>query len=356
MASDLLILPLRLIRSAPGQKAEAKLVNSFHWECSQGRAEMRGHEVACLPGETGLHMGQSQRRASPFLAKSVLSAYFSTGLGGAYAVSVAPMALVLPAITSSKRFVRPTDEVPRRLDSGRVSVDYKSYTNGQRHASVTGTVSLRPRLQGCQQRQSKSSPTESQNRRKSAMVLGCMGKVSRDDSSHKMASPYLLWATQPAAKKRPLTTSDSRDRQSVNLENPTDYHLSVLFLEWAGSRASWVLTSGVLGVVCLSTALRSCTCFGRPRGRTTRFGQTVDGRWVRRHFTLTLAHSRPPADFAGSGPVLVCGRDSVLGFPFGGKLCGVARSEKDARRPNMENRLHCDNGEGVAGPSLPLTH
>ena len=135
MASDLLILPLRLIRSAPGQKAEAKLVNSFHWECSQGRAAMRGHEVACLPGETGLHMGQSQRRASPFLAKSVLSAYFTTGLGGAYAVSVAPMALVLPAITSRKRFVRPTDEVPRRLDSGRVSVDYKSYTNGQLHAS-----------------------------------------------------------------------------------------------------------------------------------------------------------------------------------------------------------------------------
>jgi len=117
MASDMLILPLRLIRSAPGQKAEAKLVNSFHRECSQGRAEMRGHEVACLPGEAGLHMGQSQRRASPFLAKSVLSAYFPTGLGGAYAVSVAPMALVLPAITSCEWFVRPTDEVSRRPGS-----------------------------------------------------------------------------------------------------------------------------------------------------------------------------------------------------------------------------------------------
>ena len=56
-----------------GQKAEAKLVNSFHRERSQGPAEMRGREVASLPGESGLHMAQSQGRASPFLAKSVLS-------------------------------------------------------------------------------------------------------------------------------------------------------------------------------------------------------------------------------------------------------------------------------------------
>ena len=74
----MLYLPLRLIRSAPGQKAEAKLVNSFHRERSQGRAEMRGREVASLPGESGLHMGQSQGRASPFLAKSVLSANIET--------------------------------------------------------------------------------------------------------------------------------------------------------------------------------------------------------------------------------------------------------------------------------------
>src|SRR5437660_1607412 len=134
MANVMLYLPLRLIRSAPGQKAEAKLVNWFHRERSQGRAEMHGHEVACLSGGTGLHMGQSQRRASPFLAKSVLSAYFSTGLGVAYAVSGAPLALVLHAVTFRRRFVHPTDEIPRRPGLGRVSVDYKSYTKGQRQA------------------------------------------------------------------------------------------------------------------------------------------------------------------------------------------------------------------------------
>src|SRR5258708_40113758 len=114
MASDMLILPLRLIRSAPGQKAEAKLVNSFHRESSQGRAEMHGHEVACLPGEAGLHMGQRPRRASPFPAQSVLSAYFPTGLGEACAVSAPPMALGLPAIPSCQWFVCPPPEVSRR--------------------------------------------------------------------------------------------------------------------------------------------------------------------------------------------------------------------------------------------------
>src|SRR5256885_8404189 len=98
MASDMLILPLRLIRSAPGQKAEAKLVNLFHRECSQGRAAMHGHEVACLPGGAGVHMGHSQIRASPFPGEARLSAYFPTGLGGVDSVSLPSMALELPAI------------------------------------------------------------------------------------------------------------------------------------------------------------------------------------------------------------------------------------------------------------------
>src|SRR5258708_21636061 len=94
MANVMLYLPLRLIRSVPGQKAEAKLVNSFHRERSQGRAAMRGHEVASLPGEAGLPLGQSQRRTSVFLVKSVLSAPYSTGRVSAYAVSRAPLRFV----------------------------------------------------------------------------------------------------------------------------------------------------------------------------------------------------------------------------------------------------------------------
>jgi len=132
-------------------------VNSFHRECSQGRAVMRGREVASLPGEAGLRMGQSQGRASPFLAKSVLSAYSSTGLVAAYAVSGAPLALVLHAITSCAWFVPPTDEVPRRLGPGRVSFDYKSYTKGQGYASLMGRAFPRPHLKGCQQRQSRGT-------------------------------------------------------------------------------------------------------------------------------------------------------------------------------------------------------
>ncbi len=186
MANVMLYLPLRLIRSAPGQKAEAKLVNWFHRERSQGRAAMRGHEVASLSGETGLHMGQSHGRASPFLAKSVLSASFSTGLGAAYAVSGASVAFVLPAITSRKWFVRPTDEVSRRPGFDRVSVGYKSHTKGQRDASVTGTGFPRPRLKRCQQRQSRGAPcrfggivgSERQNLRVPRGPVRFMGQVS----------------------------------------------------------------------------------------------------------------------------------------------------------------------------------
>lgn len=135
-------------------------MNRFHRECSQEWAERLIHEVAYLPGGTGLHMGQSHGRASPFLAKSVLSAYFSTGLGVAFAVSDIPMARALPAITSRKRFVPPTDEVPRRLglsSLSQVSVDYKSHTKGQRHASETRRAFPPPRLKGCQQRQSRGA-------------------------------------------------------------------------------------------------------------------------------------------------------------------------------------------------------
>ena len=182
----MLILPLRLIQSVLSQKAEAKLVNSFHRESSQGRAVMRGHEVASLPGEAGLRMGRNQGRASPFLAKSVLSAYFSTGLVAAYTVSGAPLVLVLHAITSGKWIVPPTDEVPRRLGSCRVNLDYKSHTKGRGHASLMGRVFPPPHLKGCQQRQSRGAPcrlpdrvcSERQNLRVPCGPVRFMGQVS----------------------------------------------------------------------------------------------------------------------------------------------------------------------------------
>ena len=184
---DMLYLHLRLIQSALGQKAEAKPLGLTQRERSQERAAMRVHEVACLPGKTGLPLGQSQERASPFLAKFDQSAYFATGRAAADAVSGALMTLVLPAATSGTWFVRFTDEVPRRLVSkGRVNHSYKSHTKGCGHASETGRVSPQPRLKGCQQRQSRglrvrlaaSACSERQNLRVPRGPLRFMGPVS----------------------------------------------------------------------------------------------------------------------------------------------------------------------------------
>src|SRR2546422_1204355 len=185
---DMLYLHLRLIQSALGQKAEAKPVGlTTHRERSQGRAAMRGHDVASLPGEMGPPLGQSQERASLFLAKFDRSASFATGRDAAHAVSGAPMALVLPATTSRAQYVRFTDEVPRRLvPRGRVSLGYKSHTKGRGHASETGTAFPRPRLKGCQQRQSRGARlrlaggacSERQNLRVPPGPLRFMGPVS----------------------------------------------------------------------------------------------------------------------------------------------------------------------------------
>ena len=162
-------------------------MGSTHRERSQGRAAMRGHEVACLPGVMGPPLGQSHERASPFLAKFVLSASFATGRDAAQAVSGAPMALVLPATTSRTQYVRFTDEVLRRPAlSGSVSLGYKSHTKSWGHASETGTAFPRPRLKGCQQRQSRGasvrhagySCSERQNLRVPRGPLGFMGPVS----------------------------------------------------------------------------------------------------------------------------------------------------------------------------------
>ena len=213
MATDMLCLIFRLTRSAPGQKAEAKPVGN-HRERSQDRPVMDGHEVACFPGEMGLPLGQSQERASPFLAKFDLSASFATGRDAVYAVSGAPLALVVQAATSRVTYVRFTDEVPRCPVLGRVSPGYKSHTKGQGHASETGTAFPRPRPKGCQQRQSRglrlrlaaSACSERQNLRVPPGPLRSMGPVSpataatkwRDGtSSCQLAGPLSNSPLQP---------------------------------------------------------------------------------------------------------------------------------------------------------------
>ena len=158
MASELLILPLRQILSVQDVKVEAKPAAQSRWESSQGRAVMRVHEVACLPSSAGLHLGWSQDRASPYWAKIDLSAYLETGRADAYTDSGVLVALVMRAITCSKRNDRRTDEVPRCPGSHRIKVSeaYKSETKWLADASETRMVTLQPRLKGCRQRQSRS--------------------------------------------------------------------------------------------------------------------------------------------------------------------------------------------------------
>ena len=189
----MLYLHLRLIQSALGQKVEAEPVGN-HRGRSQRRAAMHGDEVASFPGKAGPPLGQSDaERASPFRVKFDQSAYFATGRDAAHAVSGQPTALVLPAVTPSTQHVRFTDEVPRRPVLEQVSPDYKPYAKGRGQASETGTAFPRPRLKGCQQRQSRglrqrlaaSAGSERQNLRVPPGPLRSTGPVSPVDKATK---------------------------------------------------------------------------------------------------------------------------------------------------------------------------
>jgi hypothetical protein len=187
LAKDMLIVHLRLIQSVLGQKEEAEPVGLPHRGCSQDGAVMRRREVASLPGGMELPLGWSQERATSAVAKFGQSASLVTGQAAAHSVSSASMAPVVRATTSGTWNVRFTDEVPRRpAPPGQVSPDYKSDTKGQGHASEAGTVFPRPRLKGCQQRQSRgmhrrstaNACSERQNLRVPLEPLRSMGPVS----------------------------------------------------------------------------------------------------------------------------------------------------------------------------------
>jgi hypothetical protein len=158
-----------------------------HQEWSQGRAAMRGREVACLPSEMELPLGWPPERASSLLAKFDPSASLATGRVIAYAVSDALRGSVVQAITSCRWKARFTDEVPRRPGGNvQVNLGYKLETKGPGEASETGTVFPRPRPQGCQQRQSRGvrqrttvrACSERQNLRVPSGPPGFMGPVS----------------------------------------------------------------------------------------------------------------------------------------------------------------------------------
>jgi len=156
----------------------------INWESSQGAIARARREVACFPGGMGLPMGWSRERASVLQAKLGRPAFQKAGRTAADAVSGLSVAPVRPAITSRIRLVRFTDEVPRRSGpQGRTTGGYKLETKGLSQAPVAGTISHRPRLQGCQQRQSRgphlpSAGSERQNLRVPPGPLWGMGPVS----------------------------------------------------------------------------------------------------------------------------------------------------------------------------------
>jgi hypothetical protein len=161
----MLVMRDHQIESALSLKAETELWDS-PGGCSQDGTVMPRREEASFRCQAGLLMSRVDGRASLSRAKSVFP--FGGSPIAMHAVSGSQIDSVRHAIMSGEWCSNLTDEVPRRLDPpGRVTVGYKSYTKGQPHALVTGTRSHWPRLQGCQQRQSRPpQAAERQNRKR----------------------------------------------------------------------------------------------------------------------------------------------------------------------------------------------
>lgn len=325
MAKILLIFILRLIQSALSQKAETEPAGNRRG-CSQGGSVMGRRDVASLPSRSGLHLGRVRGRASPFRAKSVFSASSRRILNATYAVTGVSTAPVLRVIMSSTRKAHLTDEVLRRpVPSGRVIVGYKPNAKGQHHALVTGTDSSRPRLQGWQQRRSRSFTTESQNRGKLIWYLRMpSGQVSWRDCGHQMACPCLLRATPSTAKNGPYARW-ILDGRFMKPEEPcriapqersgwVRFQVPLVNTRWRGGWQS----SG-------SALIGYPPAFGRSRGQPTGSGITVGRTQVSCHYRALrgVAGGFPERSYwsrsrpAKSGPCGVHGSPTLGQAPSG---------------------------------------
>ena len=163
-------------------KTRAKLRSAE--ESSQGGFERSRREVASSGCLVGLLMGLAQGRASECSAKPdgtvpLLSHPVVTRADGRRRAS-----MVSQAITSGQRHTHFTGEVPLCPDlNNPVSRSYKAKPKRSGYAQVAGTGSYRPRLEGCQQSQSRfgrmpSVRTQRQNHREQSGKAGFMGKVS----------------------------------------------------------------------------------------------------------------------------------------------------------------------------------
>jgi len=183
----MLIIQDRLIQSALGWKASAEL-RDLPEGCSQGGTAMSCREEASRRCQTGWLLGHFGGRASVLQAKSFSPAPSRGNALARDAVIGQQIDTVRPAIMPEQWHANLTDEVPRRLGGGSPETgSYKLDTKGLRFAPVAGTLSQWPRLQGCQQRQSRFlGGTQRQNRRQ----LSGHGKPDRVVSPEIQATKW----------------------------------------------------------------------------------------------------------------------------------------------------------------------
>ena|SRR3989442_11149245 len=174
-----------LSQSVLTQKTEAKL-RAVPEERSQGCPAMESHEEARFRRPLGWPLGPVRRRASPHWAKSVFSASFWRIPAAADTVRGVQSVRVAQAITPDIWFDHITGEVPPcPAPHAQATAGYKQASKGQLDARVAGTVSYRPRLQGCQQRQSSPDQRDERQNLKQSIRAPVTRIVSPESSATK---------------------------------------------------------------------------------------------------------------------------------------------------------------------------
>ena len=140
--------------AADVQKGGAKLWRRSPKERCQGKSAMACREEAGSLHQAGGPMSQNEGRVPPSRTKpSLLVSRSSWPTPNAVRW---PGGMVRHALMLGKRFALLTDEVPRGSSHCSTTWSYKALPKCSGHASVAGTATPWPRLQGCLQRQSKS--------------------------------------------------------------------------------------------------------------------------------------------------------------------------------------------------------
>jgi hypothetical protein len=212
----MLIIRDCLIQSALSWKASAEL-REFPEGSSQGGAAMLRHEEASPRCQTGWLLGRVGGRASVLQAKTVSPAPAWGSPQARYAVIGQEIDAVRPAIMFEQWRSNPTDEIPRCPGvSHSETGSYKLDTKGLRFAPEAGTTSYWPRLQGYQQRQSRSHyGTERQNHSQLTGQGKPRGTVSLRIQATKWPAGTSSQSSLSTLRNIPLTAQNSRLTASI---------------------------------------------------------------------------------------------------------------------------------------------